>query len=46
MEYGESIPVIIMTGEGDEKIAVEMMRNGAQDYLVKHDITSQNLIHR
>ncbi|MGH1485653.1 MAG: two-component system response regulator [Cellvibrionaceae bacterium] len=45
MEYGESIPVIIMTGEGDERIAVEMMRNGAQDYLVKHDITSQSLIH-
>ncbi|MFT6386836.1 MAG: PleD family two-component response regulator [Cellvibrionaceae bacterium] len=33
-----------MTGEGDEKIAVEMMRNGAQDYLVKHDVSSSSLV--
>ena len=45
MEYGESIPVIIMTGEGDERVAVDMMRNGAQDYLVKNDITAKNLSH-
>ncbi len=45
MEFGDSIPVVIMTGEGDEKVAVEMMRNGAQDYLVKNDMTSENLMH-
>lgn len=28
-------PFIIITGEGDEKIAVEMMKLGAKDYLVK-----------
>jgi len=30
-----SIPFIIMTGHGDEKVAVEMMKLGARDYLVK-----------
>jgi PAS domain S-box-containing protein len=29
------IPFIIMTGHGDEKIAVEMMKTGAKDYIVK-----------
>ena len=28
-------PVIITTGNGDEKIAVEMMKLGALDYIVK-----------
>ena len=30
-----SIPFIIMTGHGDEKLAVEMMKLGARDYVVK-----------
>ncbi|MFQ5788512.1 MAG: response regulator, partial [Thermodesulfobacteriota bacterium] len=29
------IPFIIMTGHGDEKVAVEMMKTGARDYIVK-----------
>ncbi len=29
------IPFIIMTGYGDEKLAVEMMKLGARDYLIK-----------
>jgi PAS domain S-box-containing protein len=29
------IPFVIMTGQGDEKTAVEMMKLGAKDYLVK-----------
>ena len=28
-------PFIIMTGHGDEKVAVEMMKAGARDYIVK-----------
>lgn len=31
-----SIPFIIITGEGDERIAVEMMKRGALNYLVKN----------
>ena len=29
------LPFIMMTGEGDEKLAVEMMKIGARDYIVK-----------
>ncbi len=39
-----SIPVVILTGEGDEVVAVEMLQNGAQDYLVKKDLTAERLI--
>jgi diguanylate cyclase (GGDEF)-like protein len=31
-----SVPFVIITGHGDEKIAVEMMKNGARDYIVKN----------
>lgn len=32
------LPVIILTGQGDEQIAVEMMKSGAADYLLKGKI--------
>lgn len=30
-----AIPFVIITGQGDERVAVEMMKRGALDYLVK-----------
>lgn len=30
-----AIPFLVITGQGDERVAVEMMRNGALDYLLK-----------
>jgi signal transduction histidine kinase/DNA-binding response OmpR family regulator len=33
--YQMKIPFIVMTGQGDEKLAVEMMKKGASDYLIK-----------
>ena len=38
-------PVIMVTGQGDERIAVEAMRRGAHDYLVKNPDT-MNLLPR
>ncbi len=32
---GHSIPFVIITGQGDEKVAVEMMKLGARDYITK-----------
>ncbi len=34
---GINVPVIIVTGQGDEKIAVEAMKCGAADYIVKEE---------
>jgi signal transduction histidine kinase len=36
-EENMEIPFIMMTGAGDEKIAVQAMRNGAYNYLVKDE---------
>jgi signal transduction histidine kinase len=32
------LPVIMLTGQGDERIAVQAMKRGAQDYLVKQNL--------
>lgn len=39
------LPVIIMTGQGHEEIAVKAIKSGAQNYLVKSTLTSQ-ILHR
>jgi signal transduction histidine kinase len=37
------VPVVFVTGQGNELIAIECMKHGAQDYLVKGDITPESL---
>lgn len=37
------LPIILLTGYGDETIAVKAIKGGAQDYLVKGKITSEGL---
>ncbi|MES1241289.1 MAG: response regulator [Acidobacteriota bacterium] len=38
-----SVAVIVLTGQGSESVAVQAMKGGAQDYLLKGSITRQDL---
>jgi light-regulated signal transduction histidine kinase (bacteriophytochrome) len=41
----ESLPIIIMlTGQGSESIAVEAMKYGVKDYLIKGELTQEKLV--
>lgn len=40
---GHSPPVVMITGEGDERIAVQAIKLGAEDYLVKSHLTPEQL---
>ena len=42
-ERGVLSPIAILTSQGDEKIAVEMMKAGAFDYFPKNELTSESL---
>lgn len=37
------LPVVMLTGRGNEAIAVQSMKMGAQDYVVKEQVTSESL---
>ncbi|MFH7026639.1 MAG: PAS domain S-box protein [Heteroscytonema crispum UTEX LB 1556] len=37
------IPVVMLTGQGSEEIAVQALKSGVSDYLVKGQTTSENL---
>ncbi|HET6344370.1 MAG TPA: hybrid sensor histidine kinase/response regulator, partial [Myxococcota bacterium] len=39
------VPVIVLTGQGNEAVAVEAMKSGAQDYLLKGEVTRDRLQH-
>jgi len=40
---GRPCPVIMITGLGSEEVAVEAMRNGAHNYLTKHQLRADHL---
>jgi DNA-binding response OmpR family regulator len=37
------VPILMMTGEGSEQVAVDAFRRGASDYVVKGDNSLQEL---
>jgi len=40
---GIDLPIVVITGQGDESVAVQALKLGAADYLVKHDEALQRL---
>jgi len=38
------VPIVVLTGTDDEELALQVMASGAQDYLVKDQITIQLLV--
>ncbi len=40
---GSSPPVVMVTGEGNEQVAVKAMKLGAKDYLIKNALTAEYL---
>ncbi len=42
-DVGFKVPLIVLTGQGDEQIAVALMKAGASDYIVKGKLSSESL---
>ena len=39
-EAAHDTPIVVLTSTDDEKLALQMLRGGAQDYLIKEEVTS------
>jgi signal transduction histidine kinase/CheY-like chemotaxis protein len=40
---GMNLPLVVLTGQGDEQIAVQVMKAGAYDYLSKSQLSAESL---
>jgi len=43
MEMAPNVPVVVLSGQDDEALAVKAVHQGVQDYLVKGDVSSKQL---
>lgn len=43
MEHAPNVPVVVLSGQDDEALAIKAVHHGVQDYLVKGNISSKNL---
>ncbi|HEY0855558.1 MAG TPA: response regulator [Albitalea sp.] len=44
-ESRQACPVIMITGEGDEQLAAQVLRQGAADYVPKRQLSAEVLLH-
>jgi two-component system, cell cycle sensor histidine kinase and response regulator CckA len=44
MQHAASVPIVVLTNTNDETLALETVRHGAQDYLLKRQVTEDNLV--
>ncbi|HET9843845.1 MAG TPA: GGDEF domain-containing response regulator [Gammaproteobacteria bacterium] len=42
-DRSKDIPIILLTGQGNENVAIETMHLGVQDYMIKQNITKETL---
>jgi DNA-binding NtrC family response regulator len=40
MEYADQIPVVLVSGQQNVELSLSLIREGAQDYIVKNDLNS------
>lgn len=43
METAPNVPIVVLSGQNDEALAVQALNSGVQDYILKKDLTSQGL---
>src|ERR1700730_16823549 len=43
MKHSPNTPVVILSGQDDEGLAIKAVHQGVQDYLIKGDVTSKQL---
>ncbi|MGB0014176.1 MAG: hybrid sensor histidine kinase/response regulator [Candidatus Sulfotelmatobacter sp.] len=43
MEHSPHVPVVVLSGQDDEALAIKAVHQGVQDYLLKGNITSKHL---
>src|ERR1700675_1959383 len=41
MEHAPNVPVVVLSGQDDEALAAKAIHQGAQDYLIKGNISSK-----
>jgi len=43
LDHARGVPIVVMTGLADERLAMNALRQGAQDYLVKGEVAGDTL---